>query len=100
MPRYGKTLKEQLGVSDDKGDRKVDDSFERPPLPGHWSYGAEPPLKISPMAAYVLSAVVLIIALGLLLTGSWIKSIISFVVAAWLVIECRPGGFFYEKKDH
>jgi hypothetical protein len=98
MARYGKTLKEQLGVSDDEGDfHKIARPFEQMPPQGHWS-GA-PPVKISPVAAYVLSAVVLFIAFGLLLSGSWVNSIISFVVAAWLVIECRRGGFFYEKKD-
>jgi len=97
MARYGKTLKEQLGVSDDEGDsHKVAGPFERMPQ-GHWS-GA-PPVKISPVVAYVLAAVALFTAFGLLLSGSWVNSIISFVVAAWLVIECRRGGFFYEKKD-
>jgi len=97
MARYGKTLKEQLGVSDDEGDfHKVAGPLERMP-PGHWS-GA-PPVNISPVVAYFLAAVVLFIAYGLLLSGSWVNSIVSFVVAAWLVIECRRGGFFYEKKD-
>ena len=98
MARYGKTLKEQLGVSDDAEDKdKGDDQFERIPH-GHWPHG-EPHVKLSSGEAYVFLAVLLAIAIGLFVTGSWIASIVTFVFIACLVFEGRPGGFFYEKKD-
>ena len=87
MATYGKTLREEIRVSDGAEEDYIlgspitnTDDEDKPSRP-------------------VLSYVVLFIGLALLFSGKWIAAMIAFAVYFFVIIQRAPSGAFYQKSD-
>jgi hypothetical protein len=87
MATYGKTLREEIRVSDGAEEDYV---LGSPHINLH---GEDKPSRP------VLSYVVLFLGLALLLSGKWIAAIIAFAVYFVVMIRRAPNGAFYQKSD-
>ncbi len=87
MATYGKTLREEIRVSDGAEEDYVLGS------PHINLDGEDKPSRP------VLSYVVLFLGLALLLSGKWIAAIIVFAVYFVVMIRRAPRGAFYQKSD-